>query len=171
MLRLPIGLISCGAMLVAQLSPGFAQSPPPAAAAAQPAAFSPAEDATPSPAMLEAFAAFPKGGDQLSKRIEDLIVSDPKLAPALVNHVQTTPSLNKDQRMAAFRGLAAALNRLGIKAADMPIYKAPAAAPVVAPPVEYGFLAPLLGAALIGGLICIGLCGNNENPPIIPVSP
>jgi hypothetical protein len=87
------------------------------------------QEATPSPAILEALKAYPKGGEQLSKVIEDLIVSDPQLAPGLARHLQTAAGLNKEQKQAAFLGLAAALNRLQIRAADMPVYKAP-------PPVE-----------------------------------
>ena len=130
MLRLPVAIISSIALVAAQIPPGYAQNatPPPA----QSAALSPAQDATPSPAILDAFKAYPKGGDVLSKRIEDIIVSDPNLAPGLAKYVQTDQSLNKEQKQAAFNGLAAALNRLGINAADMyvkaPVYKAPPAA-------------------------------------------
>ena len=169
-LRLPIAIISSVALLVAQIAPGFAQNtvPPPA----RPAAFSPAQDATPSPVIIDAFKAYPKGGDLLSKRIEDIIVSDPNLAPGLAKYVQTDQSLNKEQKQAAFNGLAAALNRLGINAADMyvkaPVYKAPPA-PVVPPPVAC-WECVLFALAVIGGVICAVECrGNNE--PIVPVSP
>lgn len=97
------------------------------------------------PAIAEAFTAFPKGGEMLSKRIADLIVKDPKAALDLVKHVRETPGLNNVQKLAAERGLAAALDRLGIKAADMPV-KAPPKA--VEQPVDY--LPVLLGLLIAG---------------------
>src|SRR6266550_6742270 len=147
--------VACSvAMLGAQIPPGFAQN----AASIPPsqAAFSPAEDVNPSPAILDAFKAFPKGGDLLSKRIEDIIVGDPKLAPGLAKYMQTAPDLTKEQKQAAFRGLAAALNRLGIKAAELPVYTKEAAPPVV-PPVYEGvpFLLPLIG---LGVFACVLAC-------------
>jgi hypothetical protein len=167
MLRFLIGITSCVAMLGAQIPYGFAQH---AVSPVQPAAVGPPQDATPSPAILEAFKAYPKGGDELSKLIEDLIVSDPELAPALAKYMQMAPGLNKEQKQAAFRGLAAALNRLRIQAADLPVYKAPPAPP---PPVAEPFpwLPALLAAALIaGGIACIAACQDDDRP-FIPVSP
>jgi hypothetical protein len=164
-LRLPIGVISSVAMLLAQMPPGFAQNtvPPPA----QPVAFSPGQDATPSPAIVDAFKAYPKGGDLLSKRIEDIIVGNPKLAPGLAKYVQTAPDLTKEQRQAAFRGFAAALNRLGIKAADMPL-KAPPPEEAPPPPPEGNYLW-LLGLAAMGGIICLAVCQEQHRE--VPVSP
>jgi hypothetical protein len=124
----------------------------------------PAQDATPSPAILDAFKAYPQGGDQLSKLIEDLIVSDPQLAPGLARHMQTAAGLNKEQKQAAFRGLAAALNRLQIQAADLPLYKAHPAPPVVE---EFAWWPVALGALIVGGgIACIALCFEDK-----PVSP
>jgi hypothetical protein len=163
--RIPISVACSVAMLVAQIPHGFAQnaaSPPPSQAA-----FSPAEDDTPSPAILDAFKAFPKGGDPLSKRIEDMIVADPKLAPGLAKYVQTAPDLNKEQKQAAFRGLAAALNRLGIKAAELPVYTKEAPPPVV-PPVYEGvpWILPIIG---LGVFACVLACLQEEGAK--PVSP
>jgi hypothetical protein len=168
--KIPISVACSAAMLVAQIAPGFAQSatsPPPSQAA-----FSPAqEDVPPSPAILDAFKAFPKGGDLLSKRIEDIIVADPKLAPGLAKYLQTAPDLNKEQKQAAFRGLAAALNRLGIKAAEkpVPVYTKEAPPPVVPyaegpPPVA--ILATLVG---LGVFACVLACREEEGAK--PVSP
>jgi hypothetical protein len=167
MCRVAISLVSGMAILMAQMPPGFAQnavSPP-----ARSAAISPAQDVSPSPAILDAFKAFPKGGDLLSKRIEDIIVMDSKLAPGVAKYLQTAPELNKEQKLAALRGLAAALNRLGIQAADMavpPPYKAP-------PPVytEFSVLPLLLGVGAIAGLVCIAVCGGDDDAPPVPVSP
>ena len=164
--KIPVSVACSVAMLVAQVPPGFAQNA--VSTPAQPAAFGPAQDVTPSPAILDAFKAFPKGGDQLSKRIEDLIVGDPKLAPGLAKYMQTAPDLTKEQKQAAFRGLAAALNRLGIKAAELPVYTKEAAPPVV-PPVYEGvpFLLPLIG---LGVFACVLACQQGAGPAA-PVSP
>jgi hypothetical protein len=169
MLRLPKTPISVAcsvAMLVAQIPPGFAQNAAPTPPSQ--AAFSPAEDVTPSPAILDAFKAFPKGGDLLSKRIEEIIVTDPKLAPGLVKYVQTAPDMSKEQKQAAFRGLAAALNRLGVKAAELPLAKEPPPPVYAEPGVGPG---PLLALVGLGVFACVLACLGNEEPPPPPVSP
>src|SRR5262245_4957862 len=165
--RVSISVISGIAMLVAQMPPGFAQNA--VSTPAQPAALGPVQDVTP-PAIVNAFKAFPNGGDQLSKRIEDIIVADPKLAPDLAKYVQTAPDLNKEQKQAALRGLAAALNRLGIKAAELPVYTKEAPPP---PPPVYGEVppvVPLLAAAALAG-ICVVACQPGSPPATQPVSP
>ena len=166
--KIPVSVVCSVAMLVAQMPPGFAQNA--ATTPAQPAAFGPAQDVTPSPAIVDAFKAFPKGGDLLSKRIEDIVVTDPKLAPGLAKYVQTATDLNKEQKQAAFRGLAAALNRLGIKAAELPVYTKEAPPPVV-PPVYEGvpWILPIIG---LGVLACVLACQQEEGAkPVSPVSP
>jgi hypothetical protein len=167
MRRIPISIICSVAMLVAQMPPGFAQNA--VSTPAQPAAFGPAQDVTPS-AIVDAFKAFPKGGDQLSKRIEDIIVADPKLAPDLAKYVQTAPDLNKEQKQAALRGLAAALNRLGINAAELPVYTKEGV-----PPPVYGEVPPFLpiGLALaaLAGICVVACVGEGNAAVIIPVSP
>jgi hypothetical protein len=167
MRRIPISIICSVAMLVAQMPPGFAQNA--VSTPAQPAAFGPAQDVTPS-AIVDAFKAFPKGGDQLSKRIEDIIVADPKLAADLAKYVQTAPDLNKEQKQAAFRGLAAALNRLGIKAAELPVYTKEAPPPVA--PVYGAPFVPLIALAVLAGLVCVVACqGQSSEIVATPVSP
>ena len=162
--KIPVSVACSVAMLVAQVPPGFAQNA--VSTPAQPAAFGPAQDVTPGPAILDAFKAFPKGGDQLSKRIEDLIVGDPKLAPGLAKYMQTAPDLTKEQKQAAFRGLALALNRLGIKAAELPLAKEPP--PPVAP--AYFDAGPILALAALGVFACVLACQQGEGPAA-PVSP
>jgi hypothetical protein len=163
--KIPVSVICSVAMLVAQMPPGFAQNA--ATTPAQPAAFGAAQDVTPNPAIVDAFKAFPKGGDLLSKRIEDIIVADPKLAPDLAKYVQTAPDLNKEQKQAAFRGLAAALNRLGIKAAELPVYTKEAPPPAYAEPgVGPG---PLLALVGLGVFACVLACFQEEEQR--PVSP
>jgi hypothetical protein len=84
--------------------------------------------------------------------------------------VQTAPDLNKEQKQAALRGLAAALNRLGINAAELPVYTKEGPPPVA--PV-YGEVPPFLPiglalAALAG--ICVVACVGEGNAAQ-PVSP
>ena len=112
--------------------------------------------------IVEAFTAFPQGGDQLRKRIADIITKEPKLASGLVRYVQTTPGLNKEQKLAAEGGLADALNRLGIKAADLPVYKAPPQE-VAAPPRVFDPTPFLFGAAIIG-ITCLEFCRDDDKP-------
>jgi len=169
-LRSAVVIVSSVALAVAQIAPGFAQNAPPPRV--QTAAIAPAPDATPSPAIVNAFKAYPNGGDELSKRLENIIVSDPNAAAGLVKYLQTTPSLTKEQKRAAFNGLAAALNRMGINAADMPtkapVYKAPPAA--VPPPVTGCWGCLLFAAAVIAGVVCAIEChGHHEE--IVSVSP
>jgi len=117
-----------------------------------------ADAATPSPTIVGLFKAFPQGGEELSKRIADFIVSNRKLAPELANYVVHTSTLSKAQKIAAERGLAAAMERLGINAADLPapVYKAPAPAPVVE---EFNpWWALLIAAIIAGGIICALEC-------------
>jgi hypothetical protein len=158
-MRSAIAIVSAVAMLVAQVPPGFAQSA--VSTPAQPVVLSPGQNVNVSPAIVDAFNAFPKGGDQLSKRIADIIVKDPKLAAGMVRYLQATPSISREQKLAAEQGLAAALNRLGIKAADMPV-KAP-----VAPVAEAYDWTWLLALAAIAALICIGVCHHNEEQVVV----
>ena len=153
-MRSAIAIVSAVAMLVAQVPPGFAQNA--LSKPAQPAGFSPGQQSVNVSDIVAAFDAFPKGGDQLSKRISDIIVKDPKLATGMVKYLQATPGISREQKVAAEQGLANALNRLGIKAADMPV-KAPVAAPA-----EYWDWTWLLALAAIAALICIGVCHHHE---------
>jgi hypothetical protein len=158
-MRSAIAVVSAVAMLVAQVPPGFAQSA--VSTPAQPVVFSPGQAVTVSPAIVDAFNAFPKGGEGLSKRIADIIVKDPKLATGMVKYLQATPSISREQKLAAEHGLATALNRLGIKAADMPV-KAP-----VAPVAEAYDWTWLLALAAIAALICIGVCHHHEEQVVV----
>jgi hypothetical protein len=160
-MRSVVAVVSAVAMVLAQIPPGFAQN----AGSAQPAAaaYNPALDATVTvnPAIVGAFKAFPKGGDPLTKRIADIIVKDPSLAPGLVKHVMTDPGLSKDQKLAAERGLAEALTRLGVKAADMPVYKAP---PPQAAVYDYTWI---LGLLAVAGIVCLALCRKEDKCNVI----
>jgi len=154
-MRSLIAVVSAVAMLVAQIPPGFAQSA--VSTPAQPVAFSPEKlNVNVSPDIVNAFNAFPKGGDQLSKRVSDIIVKNPKLATGMVRYLQATPGISREQKLAAEQGLASALNRLGIKAADMPV-KAPIKEEA------YCDWCWLLALAAIAGLICLGVCHHETN--------
>jgi hypothetical protein len=162
--KIPISVACSVAMLVAQIAPGFAQNA--VSITSSQAAFGPAENVTPSPAIVDAFKAFPKGGELLSKRVEEIIVADPKLAPGLAKYVQTASDLTKEQKQAAFRGLAAALNRLGIKAAELPVPPGQGAAPPGAPPPGAPPPGPdpaaFLALASLAG-ICVVACQQSNS--------
>jgi len=106
---------------------------------------------------------FPNGGEPLKLAISDLIVNHRDLAASLVTVLRTDPSVTPAQKQAIIAGVADALNRLGIVAADMPVKAVPAA-----PPVVGGFPWWLLFLAAAGGAAaCAAECGrHNENPPI-----
>jgi hypothetical protein len=158
-MRSLVAVVSAVAMVLAQMPPGFAQNAVPP----QPAVYNPALDATVKvdPAIVGAFKAFPKGGDPLTKRIADIIVKDPSLAPGLVKYVMTDSGLSKDQKLAAERGLAEALTRLGVKAADMPVYKAP---PPQAAVYDYTWI---LGLLAVAGIVCLALCRKEDKCNVI----
>jgi len=167
--RIPIS-VACGvSMLVAQIAPGFAQNA--VSIAPSQAALAPAEDVTPGPAIVDAFKAFPKGGDLLSKRLEDIIVADPKLAPGLAKYVQTASDLTKEQKQAAFRGLAAALNRLGIKAAELPVPPSAGYPPAGGPPPGFDGGAAFLALASIAAICVVACTGSNSTTRSVVVSP
>src|SRR6266566_8097962 len=131
-MRSLIAMTTASAMLVAEIPtvPAFAQD------VVAPVRL---ETATPNPTMVQFFKAYPQGGEVLSKLIADFVVSNPKLAPELANYVVNTPGLSKAQKIAAEHGLAAALKRLGINAADLG-YPTKAPPPVEpAPVIEEGF--------------------------------
>src|SRR5262245_9298303 len=156
-IRSVVAVVSGAAMLLAQMPSGYAQNAGPPVARL--ASVAPAADTTPSPAIVDAFKAFPKAGEGLSKRIADIIVKDPKLAAGLAKYVQTA-NLSTPQKLAAEKGLAEALKRLGIKAADMP---------VKAPPPQVGYdYTWLLALAAVAVLICVGVCRKDEERPVSP---
>ena len=161
-MRSTLAIICAVAMLVAQMPSGYAQNP--GTAPKQSVALARAQDevnrAAPSAAIVEAFKAFPAGGELLSRRIADIIVNEPKLALGLVKHVQTAP-LSREQKQAAEQGLAGALKRLGVNAADLPVLKAPA-------PAVYEDWTWLLGLLLIPGIICLGLCRKQHEECVTP---
>jgi hypothetical protein len=110
-MRSLIAVTASVALLAAQVPsvPAFAQSAPPAP-----------QTASQVSVFAVAFKAFPSGGDPLSMRIADLITANPKLAPELVVYMRNNAqSLSRAQKVAAEHGLAAAADRLGVKARDV----------------------------------------------------
>ena len=168
MFRKPIGIVSCFAMLVAQMPHGLAQSS--VASSTRPAG--PIQrDAGVSPAIVDGFKANPKGGDELSKHIQELIIADPKLAPDVARYVQTTPGLTNEQKQAAVRGLAGAMNHSGVQAADLPMRVHPAPVEeVVAAPAAFPWIGVLAAAAVVAGGLCLALCDDDDERRR-PVSP
>ena len=109
---------------------------------------------------------FPNGGEPLKLAISDLIVNHREFAASLVTVLRTDPSLTPAQKQAIVAGVADALNRLGIVAADMPVKGMPVKA--LPAPVVGGFPWWLLFLAAAGGIACAAACEHhNENPPII----
>ena len=166
-MRSVVAITSAMSIILAQVpTTGFAQS---AAALAHPVALtSPAEaqtsEAGAQNAVIEKmFKAFPHGGDGLVKRISNLVVKNPKLATDVLKYVQTAPGVTYGQKTAAEHGLAAALERLGINAADMPVKALPPQA--VGP--DYTWLAALAAAVVVGGIVCIAVC-NHHHEEISP---
>ncbi|HEY7299127.1 MAG TPA: hypothetical protein VH684_14575 [Xanthobacteraceae bacterium] len=152
--------------------PSYGQgAPKPAGADATPAGPNVAMLEMLTPAVIvDTFRAFPNGGEQLSKRIADLVVKHPKLAPELANYVVKASTLTRAQKIAAERGLAAALQRLGINAADInpppPPPELPPAAPVEEEAFDPGWLL-LLAAVIGGGVACALECFHHHStlPP------
>jgi hypothetical protein len=126
--------------------------------------------ATQNAAIAAAFNAYPNGGAALSKQVLGLVMSNPKLAPDVVIYMRNTPGVNRAQKLAAERGLAAALDELKIKAADLgvPIVTKDTV-PVVAPFWEDAwFIAAAIAA--VGAAICIAVCQTSGGATTIVVT-
>ena len=158
-MRSVIAMSTAAAMLAA----GFPSVPAFAQNAVTPVSL---EATSASATIAEMFKSFPNGGEALSNRVADFVVKNPRLAPDLANYVVNTPGLSRAQKIAAEHGVAAALQRLGINAADLGYpTKAPPPPPVIPAVVEEGFnpWGLLLAAALVGGIIaCAFECFHQE---------
>ena len=161
-MRSVIAITSAVSIILAQMpTTGFAQTAT-SPQVPQPVTWSPPQIEAQNAVLAKAFKAFPNGGDALSKRISDLVAGNPKLATDLVQYVRTVPGVTYGQKIAAERGLAAALERLGIKAADMPVKAAPYVPP--AEVYDYTWLAALAAAAVVAGIVCVaGACRHDHN--------
>ena len=128
-MRSVIAVVCAASLLVVQTpTMGFAQGLASGPAQVKMPTVSPAKAAEHRALIAQEFKAFPNGGDALKSRIADLIYKDPKAAVELVKYVRSTKSLTYPQKLAAEQGIAAALVRMGVMAADMPVYKAAPAA-------------------------------------------
>lgn len=111
---------------------------------------------------------FPNGGEPLKLAISDLIVQNRNLAPSLATYLRNEPSLTPAQKQAIFAGLADALNRMGILAADLALPVSQGAQVVGYNP----WLWVLLAAA--GAAVGFGIyeaTRNNDNGVLVFVSP
>jgi len=158
-MRSLIAISASVAMLVAQapVVPARAETAPPAS-----------QVVSENSAIAQTFKAFPTGGDALSKRFKDLIIANPKVAPDLVIYMRNSPQLNRAQKVAAEHGLAAALDALRMKAADLgvPVYKAPPA-----PVVEEDWWLVALGILGVAAAICIAACQQHQEVVVVQASP
>jgi hypothetical protein len=127
--------------------------------------------ATQNAAIAAAFSAYPSGGEALSKQVLGLIMSNPKLAPDLVIYMRNTPSLNRAQKLAAEHGLAAALDQLKIKAADLgvPPLVTKDYVPTVANPLEDPWFIALSILA-VAAAVCMAACNSNNNNGAVVVT-
>ena len=119
--------------------------------------------------------AYPNGGEPLKLAISDLIVKHRDLAPSVAAFLRNNPSLTRVQKQAIFAGLADALDRMGIVAADLGIPTKALPGTAVAPVVEEGInpwlIALLLaaaGGAAVGGCALAGCFNNSSAAPAVP---
>jgi hypothetical protein len=159
-MRSLIAITASVTMLLAQvpLVPAYADTTAPAP-----------QVATQNAAIAAAFNAYPNGGAALSKQVLGLVMSNPKLAPDVVIYMRNAPGLNRAQKLAAERGLAAALDELKIKAADLGVPITKDTVPVVAPFWEDAwFIAAAIAA--VGAAICIAVCQTSGGASTIVVT-
>jgi hypothetical protein len=142
-MRSLIAITASVAMLVAQvpLVPAFGQTAPPA-----PQAAAQSQNSVVSATLND----FPNGGDALSARIADLIIANPKLATDFVTYIRNAQGLTREQKVAVEQGLAAAADRLGIKAQ-------------VVNGEDDGLWLLALAILAIAAGICIMACDNGKN--------
>ena len=160
-MRAYIAIIASGAMLLGQLPavPAYAGTTPPAP-----------QVATQNAAIAAVFKAYPNGGDALSKQVVGLIMSNPKLAPEIVTYMRDTQTLNRAQKLAAEQGLAAALNQLEVRAADLGVpmvTKGPL--PPAAPLEDPWFIA--LSILAVAAATCIAACRTDNNTVVVSPPP
>jgi hypothetical protein len=72
------------------------------------------------PVVVATFSAFPNGGQALTDRIRTLILQNNDLASDVARYLRDRSTLSTEQREAAEKGLAQALNKLGVYAQTEP---------------------------------------------------
>src|SRR5258707_4331443 len=107
--------------VTATVAAGFPSSPVFAQARVIPTSATPTAPVDQTALISSTINGFPNGGEPLKLAISDLIVTHRNLAPGLATYLRNEPSLTPAQKQAIVAGLADALNRMGILAADMAI--------------------------------------------------
>ena len=136
--------------VTATVAAGFPSSPVFAQARVIPTSATPTAPVDQTALVSSTIKGFPNGGEPLKLAISDLIVTHRNLAPSLATYLRNEPSLTPAQKQAIVAGLADALNRMGILAADMAVPLGQA--PVVGgfDPLLLVFLAAFVAAAGVG---------------------
>jgi hypothetical protein len=107
--------------VTATVAGGFPSSPVFAQARVIPTSATPTAPVDQTALISSTINGFPNGGEPLKLAISDLIVKHRNLASPLATHLRNEPSLTPAQKQAIVAGLADALNRMGILAADLAI--------------------------------------------------
>ena len=105
--------------VTATVAAGFPSSPVFAQARLIPTSATPTAPVDQTALISSTINGFPNGGEPLKLAVSDLIVQHRNLAPSLATYLRDEPSLTPAQKQAIVAGLADALNRMGILAADM----------------------------------------------------
>jgi hypothetical protein len=105
--------------VTATVAAGFPSSPVLAQARVIPTSATPTAPVDQAGLISSTIKGFPNGGEPLKLAISDLIVQHRNLAPGLATYLRNEPSLTPAQKQAIVAGLADALNRMGILAADL----------------------------------------------------
>ena len=154
--------------VTATVAAGFPSSPVFAQARVIPTSATPTAPVDQTALISSTIKGFPNGGEPLKLAISDLIVQHRNLAPSLATYLRNEPSLTPAQKQAIVAGLADALNRMGILAADMAV---PLGQGVAEAPVGVGF--PWLLALLAAGVLGVGIFeatrGESNGIPFVPV--
>ena len=107
--------------VTATVAAGFPSSPVLAQARVIPTSATPTAPVDQTALISSTIKGFPNGGEPLKLAISDLIVQHRNLAPGLATYLRNEPSLTPAQKQAIVAGLADALNRMGILAADLAV--------------------------------------------------
>ena len=107
--------------VTATVAAGFPSSPVLAQTRVIPTSATPTAPVDQTALISSTIKGFPNGGEPLKLAISDLIVQHRNLAPGLATYLRNEPSLTPAQKQAIVAGLADALNRMGILAADLAV--------------------------------------------------
>src|SRR5258705_346252 len=147
--------------VTATVAAGFPSSPVFAQARVIPTSATPTAPVDQTALISSTIKGFPNGGEPLKLAVSDLIVQHRNLAPGLATYLRNEPSLTPAQKQAIVAGLADALNRMGILAADMALPVGQGGQVGGFDPMFFVLLA-VFGAAT-GFAIYEGTRSNNDN--------